>query len=1414
METTARNKKRTFLKVACVVLSIILMIVIATAAALIVHQRKGCSPVQVENGLSAYELAVQSGYTGTVQQWLDSLKGKSAYEIAAENGYQGTEAEWSQALTQLTQSAAQRIESASFNDEGELIITLSDNTVINAGKAISTNGKDGADGEDGIDGISITNADVNDAGELVLTFSDGKSVNVGKIVGATGVPGAQGEQGPAGPQGEQGEQGPAGPQGEQGEQGPAGPQGEQGEQGPAGPQGEQGEQGPAGPQGVGIQSIEINNTDRTMTITLTNNREFVFENIVGADGKDGISPQIRINTTTNEWEISTDNGTTWTATGVTATGPQGEQGVQGPAGPQGEQGIQGPAGPQGDKGDDGITPQIRINDTTNMWEISTDNGLTWTSTNVPATGEKGEQGDPGVDGNGITGITVNKDNYLVIAMKEGSPIIIEQSIVGAKGEQGDDGAQGVGIKSVRLTTDYMLVITLTNNTELSPIGPIGAQGEQGIQGPAGPQGDKGDDGITPQIRISDTTNMWEISTDNGLTWTSTNVPATGEKGGVGEDGISPQIRINATTNEWEISTDNGTTWTATGVTATGPQGEQGIQGPAGPQGKPGADGVGIEEITVEDGKLVILYTDDATAEFDLSTILDAGTSNTITDGLLEYVPLSDGTYGVKAGANAPYAKKITVPQKYNDIAVSVVLSNGFAGLTGLEEVVLPEGVTVISSNAFYQCSSLKNIDLPETLVAIKQYAFGACESLASIEIPKTVKFIGKNSFFDSGLQSMTMSLTGEWMVSNIVVTNTMSSSATGTQTTTSISNDGTTTFKYGYYTYSATTTEKIADLFTGTIQVIWNDGYSSRYNYLMLFKSDWVCEGYTDPSGDVEGIPEGSEVLAGIRDISVSDDGKLVVTLLDGTVKIAGDVRGPQGEQGVQGPAGPQGEQGIQGPAGPQGKPGADGRGIATMELINGELIVYYTDGTSQNLGKIEAPATDSSSMLKFTIVNDTSVSVAIKDDYKTSAERIVIPQTYGGRTVTIIEKGGFADCTHLQSIVIPDTVSTIEESAFEYCKALTSVDLPESLTRIEYKVFMGCSALKEITIPENITSISYMAFGANYANAPVLESAVFACTDYWKRHWVSDTPNVIGGEEYLDAETLADSSLAAELLNDTIVPTGYTTSRAYEWERIEPFVYADNEDNTYTVSLNSAYTRTITDLVIPSHRKGKLVTQIAAESFLNKTTIKRVTIPASVTAIGENAFSGCTGITEVYYSGNVENWLKISFSGAKSTPLFNNPKLFFQDELVTSVTIPESITAINDHAFYNYSTLAELVLHNNVTSIGKSAFCRTSISEVTIPASVTSIGAYAFYESALTSATFEIPSGWLAGNSALTYNYSFHLDGIPHSQTATYSLSDPKKAAAALAGPVTLATNANFTEEWGSQTKQWYDKVWTLSNQ
>ena len=102
----------------------------------------------------------------------------------------------------------------------------------------------------------------------------------------------------------------------------------------------------------------------------------------------------------------------------------------------------------------------------------------------------------------------------------------------------------------------------------------------------GEKGEKGEDGNTPVISV-------ELDTDGKYYWTvngewlldsGNKIPVTGEKGDKGDkgaDAVAPQVRINTDTNEWEISIDNGTTWASTGVKATGEKGNTGAQGEKG-----------------------------------------------------------------------------------------------------------------------------------------------------------------------------------------------------------------------------------------------------------------------------------------------------------------------------------------------------------------------------------------------------------------------------------------------------------------------------------------------------------------------------------------------------------------------------------------------------------------------------------------------------------------------------------------------------------------------------------------------------------------------------------------------------------------------------------------------------------------
>ena len=139
---------------------------------------------------------------------------------------------------------------------------------------------------------------------------------------------------------------------------------------------------------------------------------------------------------------------------------------------------------------------------------------------------------------------------------------------------------------------------------------------------------------------------------------------------------------------------------------------------------------------------------------------------------------------------------------------------------------------------------------------------------------------------------------------------------------------------------------------------------------------------------------------------------------------------------------------------------------------------------------------------------------------------------------------------------------------------------------------------------------------------------------------------------------------------------------------------------------------------------------EIEYEILFNKATITKGTgtgnlvIPSSVigengevypvTSIGDAAFYGCSGLTNITIPNSVTSIGGAAFSGCSG---------------LTSVTIPNSVKSIGSQAFYNCSGLTSVTIGNSVTSIGSWAFYGCyDLKSVTIPNSVTSIGAVAFH--------------------------------------------------------------------------------------
>ena len=138
--------------------------------------------------------------------------------------------------------------------------------------------------------------------------------------------------------------------------------------------------------------------------------------------------------------------------------------------------------------------------------------------------------------------------------------------------------------------------------------------------------------------------------------------------------------------------------------------------------------------------------------------------------------------------------------------------------------------------------------------------------------------------------------------------------------------------------------------------------------------------------------------------------------------------------------------------------------------------------------------------------------------------------------------------------------------------------------------------------------------------------------------------------------------------------------------------------------------------------------------------------VPNSVTYIGWEAFSGCSGLESIvvdsdnhnYDSRNdcnaiIETETNTLINGCKSTIIPNSVTsigdgAFSSCSGLTDVTIPNSVTSIGPNAFKDCNGLTSVTIPNSVTSIGYMAFYYCSgLTSITIPESVTSIGGWAF---------------------------------------------------------------------------------------
>ncbi|MBO7482097.1 MAG: leucine-rich repeat domain-containing protein [Bacteroidales bacterium] len=216
----------------------------------------------------------------------------------------------------------------------------------------------------------------------------------------------------------------------------------------------------------------------------------------------------------------------------------------------------------------------------------------------------------------------------------------------------------------------------------------------------------------------------------------------------------------------------------------------------------------------------------------------------------------------------------------------------------------------------------------------------------------------------------------------------------------------------------------------------------------------------------------------------------------------------------------------------------------------------------------------------------------------------------------------------------------------------------------------------------------------------------------------------------------------------------------------------------TYTVTAigrNAFYNCSdLISVVIPN-----TVTEVGYLAFSACTGLTSITLPSSLTNVVDQAFSQCNALSSIYYLGSIEQWCGITFGDFN--PLSYAHNLYIDNTLVTDLVIPETITEIKSYTFEG-ACFTSVTIPSSVTIINENAFLHcSSLTSIEFPSGLETIGGYAFQScSALTSVTF--PSTLQTIGDFAFYGCALE-DVYGFEQTSVTSISD-----------YTFANNYNLT--------------------